>query len=40
MTLAQQTMADVANTISEFEPITMPAASADQAGARRKNLDF
>lgn len=32
----QQTIADIANTISAFEPVTMLAAKGDQAGARGK----
>lgn len=34
--MAQQTIADIANVISEFEPVTMLAANVDHAGARRK----
>ena len=34
--MAQQTIADVANAISAFEPVTMLAAQTDHAGARRK----
>lgn len=37
--MAQQTIADVANTISEFEPVTMLAAVSDHAGARKKLSD-
>lgn len=37
--MAQQTIADVANTISEFEPVTMLAASFDHAGAQQKLSD-
>jgi agmatine deiminase len=33
--MAQQTIADIANAISEFEPVTMLAASDDHPGARR-----
>ena len=33
---AQQTIADIANVISEFEPVTLLAASADHAKARRQ----
>ena len=33
---AQQTIADIANTISEFEPVTMLAAASDHARARSK----
>ncbi len=34
--LTQQTIADIANTISEFEPVTMLAAAEDHAQARSK----
>ena len=34
--MAQQTIADVANAISEFEPVTMLAAQSDHAGAKKK----
>ena len=34
--MVQHTIADIANVISEFEPVTMLAAAADHAGARRK----
>ena len=34
--MTQQTIADIANVISEFEPVTMLAARADHTGARRK----
>ncbi len=34
--IAQQTIADIANTISAFEPVTMLAAKADHSGARAK----
>lgn len=34
--MAQQTIADIANAISEFEPVTMLAAKADHAVTRRK----
>ncbi|NKB28605.1 MAG: agmatine deiminase family protein [Rhodobacteraceae bacterium] len=34
--LAQQTIADIANAIAEFEPVTMLAAKDDQPGARRQ----
>ncbi|MFS4580063.1 agmatine deiminase family protein [Phaeobacter sp. C3_T13_0] len=34
--MVQQTVADVANAISAFEPVTMLAANEDHAGARRK----
>lgn len=34
--MAQQTIADVANAISEFEPVTMLAAQSDHSGARAK----
>jgi len=33
---AQQTIADIANAIAEFEPVTMLAAGVDHAQARRK----
>jgi agmatine deiminase len=36
LNMAQQTIADIANVISEFEPVTMLAAVEDQPGARRK----
>lgn len=32
----QQTIADIANTIAEFEPVTMLAAAADHADARKR----
>jgi len=34
--MAQQTIADVANAISAFEPVTMLAAQSDHSGARTK----
>lgn len=34
--MTQQTIADIANTIAEFEPVTMLAAASDHAGAREK----
>lgn len=34
--MAQQTVADIANAISDFEPVTMLAAQGDHAGARSK----
>lgn len=34
--MTQQTIADIANTISEFEPVTMLAASDDHSSARAK----
>lgn len=34
--MAQQTIADVANAISAFEPVTMLAAQSDHSGARAK----
>lgn len=34
--MTQATIADIANTISEFEPVVMLAAKSDHAGARRK----
>lgn len=34
--IVQQTIADVANAISAFEPVTMLAVQADHTGARRK----
>lgn len=34
--LTQQTIADIANTISAFEPVTVLAAAEDHAGARSK----
>lgn len=34
--MAQQTIADIANTISEFEPVTMLAAASDHGSAKRK----
>ncbi|MEM6385216.1 MAG: agmatine deiminase family protein [Pseudomonadota bacterium] len=34
--MTQQTIADIANTIAEFEPVTMLAAASDHAGARAK----
>lgn len=34
--MAQQTIADIANTIAEFEPVTMLAAKRDHRGARLK----
>lgn len=34
--MTQQTIADVANTIADFEPVTMLAHPDDHAGARRK----
>ena len=37
--MAQQTIADIANVISEFEPVTLLAASSDHAGARQKLSD-
>ncbi|MEP2531275.1 agmatine deiminase family protein [Shimia sp.] len=36
LSMTQDTIADIANTISEFEPVTMLAARADHAGAKRK----
>ena len=33
--ILQQTIADIANAVAEFEPVTMLAARADHAGARR-----
>ncbi len=36
LNMTRQTVADIANSISEFEPVTMLAASEDQTGARRK----
>jgi len=36
LNITQQTIADIANTISVFEPVTMLAAAADHAGARAK----
>lgn len=37
--VAQQTVADIANAISDFEPVTMLAAQSDHTGARRKLSD-
>ncbi len=37
--IVQQTIADIANAISDFEPVTMLAAKADHPGARRKLSD-
>ncbi len=37
--IAQQTIADIANAIAEFEPVVMLAAAADHAKARRKLSD-
>ncbi|MDA8747843.1 agmatine deiminase family protein [Litoreibacter sp.] len=34
--MLQQTIADIANTISEFEPVTMLAAASDHGSVRRK----
>jgi agmatine deiminase len=34
--MTQQTIADIANAISEFEPVTMLAAAKDHANARKK----
>ncbi|MEM7438167.1 MAG: agmatine deiminase family protein [Pseudomonadota bacterium] len=34
--LTQNTIADIANTVSEFEPVIILAAKADQPGARKK----
>lgn len=34
--ITQQTIADIANAIAEFEPVTMLAAAKDHAGARAK----
>lgn len=34
--MAQQTIADIANTICDFEPVTMLAAAEDHSGARAK----
>ncbi|MEM6492711.1 MAG: agmatine deiminase family protein, partial [Pseudomonadota bacterium] len=34
--IVQRTIADVANTIADFEPVTMLAAAADHAGARSR----
>lgn len=34
--MAQQTIADIANSISEFEPVTMLCAAEDHAGAQTK----
>lgn len=34
--MTQQTIADIANAISEFEPVTMLAAASDHAKARKK----
>lgn len=36
LNMTQKTIADIANTISAFEPVTMLAAAADHAGARAK----
>ena len=33
--ILQQTIADIANAVAEFEPVTMLAARADHAGAKR-----
>ena len=37
--MVQQTIADIANAISEFEPVTILAAQSDQRGARAKLSD-
>lgn len=37
--LVQATIADIANAIADFEPVTMLAAQADHAGARRRLSD-
>lgn len=37
--MTQQTIADIANAISEFEPVVVMAAAEDHAGARRKLSD-
>jgi len=37
--MTQQTIADIANTIAEFEPVTMLAAAQDHASARAKLSD-
>ncbi len=37
--MTQQTIADIANAISDFEPVTMLAAAGDHAKARRKLSD-
>jgi agmatine deiminase len=39
LNMTQQTIADIANTIAEFEPVTMLAAKGDHAKARRKLSD-
>jgi agmatine deiminase len=37
--VVQQTIADIANAIADFEPVTMLAHPDDHAGARRKLSD-